>query len=164
MNNQINLTAQEMVEVAEVFQDSFRHILGNMPEEAQTSMKQLVAEFILKEHPWVLVTPEGLPRAIDLVWAREGVRDFLLSLSFTFFARWGHSDDQVEGLANNIARGVAMVQRGAQHDAVPAEPGKRLVHIDAAQKVLSANRWLMIALMLPLFITVADLGTRNKAG
>jgi hypothetical protein len=85
-----------------------------------------------------------------------------MKLSFTFFSRWGHPDATVSGLAENLARGAAMVVLDNSLNAVPKQLGERLSDIDAAQKVLAANRWLMIALMLPLFISVGELSRPLK--
>lgn len=155
--NDRNLTAEEMVEVAEVFQGSVQHTLSNYSPEGKASLVVFMVELIVKERPYQLVTPEGIAHAIDLIWTRDGIRDFILRLAFVFFSRWGHSDEEVSALARNIARGVAMIKPNEQLNAVPRPLGARLVDINAAQSLIDANPWLMIALMIPMFVSIGTL-------
>lgn len=159
-----NLNAEEMVEVGTVFQDAVLHVLDTYEESARPSLQNFMVELILKERPYQLVTAEGIERAISMVWARDGIRDFILKLAFTFFSRWGHSDEEVSGLAANLARGVAMVKPAEPHNAVPKQLGDRLSDIGVAHSAIHANPWLMITLMIPLFVSIGSIGPLPKAG
>lgn len=153
----MSLTTEQMNEVSGVFQESLAYVLSNLPsKEAQASLKGFLAQLVMQEKPYLLVTQEGLSRVIDLVWTSPGYSDFIMSLSFVFFSRWGHGEEEVSGLCANLARGCAMINRSEkQLDAVPQLLGDRLSDIDAARRLIQANHWLVIVLLVQLFVTVA---------
>lgn len=150
-----NLTTVEMIEASETFVDSLTHVLGNYLPESKIAIQTFIAEILLKEKPYMLVSPEGIARIQQQVFASEVHRDFIFTLHFTFFSRWGHTDSSVAGLIGNIARGVAMsnVMDGNE---MPAPIRSRLHTFASAERILLANQWLVIVLMLQLLV-VADL-------
>lgn len=154
-----NLTTEQMVEAAEVFREATRFVLSSTPPTERRALQEFLASLVIGEKPYLLVTQEGLGRAIQLVWSNPKVSDFVMSVSFVFFARWGHSDEAVEGLCRNLARGVAMVTTDFKdQSAVPQVMGERLSDMVAATQLIQANKWLVIILMFQLFVTAGPEG------
>lgn len=157
MNNRSNITSDEMREAAQVFLDALQYTLGNMPTEGQVPIKQFLAQLVIKEKPYLLVTQEGIAHAMELAWSNAAISDFLMRLSFAFFARLGHDDEFVDGLCGNLARGCALVARDPQNlNAVPTAVAERLSDMAAATQLIRANRWLVVILMIQLFVTVGE--------
>lgn len=155
-----NLTTEEMREAAGVFQESVEHVLKNQSAEGQKEITLFLANLVYKEKPYLLVTQEGLTHIMQLVWSQPNISDFVMTMSFTFFARWGHSEESVQGLCENLARGCALVVKDLKDlNAVPAQMSERLADIDAARRLIQANKWLVIVLMAQLFVTVAPPAT-----
>lgn len=154
-----NLTTDQMVVVATVFQESYAHVLSNSIEDTKIDRMRFVAGIVLQEKPYLLVTEEGIQRLISLVFADERNRDFIFTLSYTFFSRWGEDDLSVKGLAENLARGVSQASAiyGANQDinAIPHEIAIRLTPNNVAKDLIESNKWLMIILLLQLFIAAS---------
>ncbi len=147
-----HLSTEQMVIVAETFQESLQHVLSNYLGETKTDIQLFVAEIVLKNKPYMLVTEEGLQHAVNLVFTNEQHRDFIFTLAFTFFARWGESDMHVTGLAENLARGTSQVHHNLEYNAVPDQLTMRLSTMEDTKLLLEANKWLMIVFLLQLFI------------
>jgi hypothetical protein len=153
------LTTEQMVVATSTFQESVSHVLGNYLPESQASLKAFVAEMILKEKPYMLVTEDGIKHAMGKVFGLEGYRDFVLMVTFTFFARFGESDTPVRSLAGNLARAVSVSGSGSNNDlsAVPLEMRRRMPSEQDVTATLESNQWLMTLLMLQLCVQmVAD--------
>lgn len=161
MNNNQCLTGEEMREVGEVFIETVQHVLASYPPEGREGLQQLMMNFIAKYKPWAMVTPQGIGDLVEFVWTNSGFTDFLMMLSFVFFSRWGSSDEKIQALTNNLARGTGLVVRD-ENNAVPRQYSERLPDFSAAQSRIAANRWIAIALMLPLFIKVEFSGTSGN--
>jgi hypothetical protein len=162
VSQEFYLTPEEMVVAGAVFRDSVEHVLSNYPPEGQQGLRRFLVEWVMKYRPYMAVTAEGMPEVMRTVWGDEGRRDFFLMLSFTFFGRWGQPEVKVKGLAATLARGVAMVDRSSRDNAVPHAAGDRLADISAASQTIAANKWLMVALMIPLYCTVQDQTSKPK--
>lgn len=151
-HNDSNLTTEDMIVVATTFQDAHVHVLHNylVPEE-RNKLLEFVANVILRERPYMLVTQEGIKHAIDLAFKDDLIRDFVLKLSYVFFARYGNRQTHVHALAANLARGAAM---GIKHDyaAIPDQIRMRLPEPAETTELLENNPWLMVILMIQLFI------------
>jgi len=150
-----------MVEVATVFQEAYQHVLGNNIGDVKKELIVFVAGVVLKERPYVLVSHEGLPRAIELVFATNTHREFIFNLAFTFFSRWGGDDSDIQALAVNLARGVSQVNVDKGNNAVPEQYSRRLPSLADIKDLIGVNKWLMIVLMLQLFITVGGTTQQN---
>lgn len=147
-----------MIVVADVFQGAYEHVIGNLVGDTRIAIIGFVGQVVLKEKPYLLVTGEGLQHAIDLVFCNEQIRDFVLTLSYTFFARLGESSAHVRGLSENLARGVAQGSsaspRSVDYCAVPKDLSSRFTPETEALELIESNKWLVVLLLLPLFIQV----------
>ena len=154
-NSMSHLPLERMVEAATVLQDSYQHVLNNIPAAGRESIIQFVAKLILSEKPYMLITPEGLSHISELVFSNDPYRDFIFTLSFTFFARFGGPDTDITGLAENLARGAAQVSPNREGNAIPNQIANRLIEAVDIVPILINNRWLMMILLIQLFITTS---------
>jgi len=145
------LETEQLIEASQTFDDSFTHVLSNYLPDSKKQIVEFIGKIILQEKPYLLVSEEGLTRAISLVFGDDAIRDFIFTLHFTFYARFGHSDDHIQRLISSIARGVGL----ASHyplSAIPTQINQRLTKLEDAYNIINDNRWLSIILMIQLFI------------
>lgn len=149
------LSVAEMQEVAEVFQGALEHVMGNLVGDHQTHMRQFMSAFILKEKPYLLVTREGVERVMSLVFESPQVTDFVFTLLHTFGSRWGMSGERYSALCANLA--LSIVPHTTLPDClVPNALASRLApSSEDTYRLLVANQWLVVLLLLQLFISVS---------
>lgn len=154
----MSLTTQEMIVATETFQESFRHVMGNYPvPEAKQYLLKFVLGVIMVEKPYMLVTDEGIQRAIALVFTAEAERDFILTLTYTFFSRFGETSAPAKNLAAALARGIALTGvTTSQLSAAPDAIKTRLPTEEEARAILEANQWLMTVLLIQLCVQITD--------
>ena len=148
-----NLTTIEMVDAAQIFQDSVKHVLSNLVPESRMDIQTYIGGIILLEKTYLLPTHEGIPRAIDLVFTKDNYRDFIFNLHITFFSRFGNTENEVSGLISNIARGIGLRNINPLN-LIPNDINNRLINENTAIELLMANKWLVVLIMLQLFISV----------
>jgi hypothetical protein len=146
----------EMNNVADVFINlAYKPVIGNLVGSTLAKIQEFVIRIALQEKSYLMLTLEGLPHTISLVYDDKDHLDFILTMTNAFFARWAGDEKDIERLAENLARGVCtsnMPNKGL--NGMPENIYQRLVGYDDALALLKANKWLMIVLMMPLFITV----------
>lgn len=149
------LSVAEMQEVAEVFQGALEHVMGNLVGDHQAHMRQFVSAFIMREKPYLLVTPEGVEHAMNLVFESPQVTDLIFTLLHTFGSRWGMSSERYSALCANLA--LSIVPHADTPDCfVPNALASRLAtSSEDAYRLLVANQWLVVLLLLQLFISVS---------
>lgn len=148
-----HLSTEEMVEAAQVFNEAYQHVVSNLLGETQQKIQRFVLATVVSEKPFLLITPEGLDRAISLVFQDAVVRDFVLTLQYTFGSRWGMSQDKFEGLVANLAVGATPAAR-LSDSAMPNAIADRLTSTSDAYNLLLANSWLVILMLLLLFLSI----------
>ena len=148
------LNTDQIASCSQVFQESLSHVISNSIGDTRQHIQHFIANVILKEKPYLLVTEEGIQHAINLTFSDERTRDFVFMLSFTFFSRWGGTHQDIDSLSENLAIGVTHAYRGHPLNAVPTQIGDRLTSFEEAAQLISVNRWLIILLMLQLTITI----------
>jgi hypothetical protein len=154
-NTAVHLSAELMIEAAAIFQDAVQFVLQRFGKETKDKVRGFVSLIVLQEKPYLMVTPDGLSRMINLVFSDEAYRDFVLTLHFTFASRWGMTMSLYQGLVANLAQGACPAMEGSLN-AMPADMASRLsTYTDAAQ-LLEANPWLSMLLMLQLFVGLSD--------
>jgi len=145
---------------AEVFQETLRHQLQNY--EGQTAHDKLikfVAHIVLVEKPYLMTTSEGLPHLIDLVFRDPDIADFVLGLTFSFYARMAGDEGGkyhaflCSVLADSVGYGAL---RGRPICAIPGEIALRLADSQQTQQLLNDNRWIVVLLLMQLFVSLSD--------
>lgn len=145
------LSPQEMEEVAQVFLQSFALCEANILGEQKAKVREFVGHVVLAEKPYLLVTPEGLDRAIGLVFENKHIVDFVHMLLYTFGSRWGMTDDRRAALSSNLAHGAAPIV-SSELRSTPNALASRLATFEGAYHLLVANPWLVILLLLQLTV------------
>lgn len=160
-----NLNSIQMDEVRRVFIESFQQVISNYLDESRSNIKLFVSELILREKSYMLLSYEGLPRLKQMVFGVENNRDFIFNLHFTFFSRWGQSDNDVTGLIANVARGVALSSptTTSELNAMPDDFTKRLINVNSATTLLSSNKWILIILLIQLFVAMDESGKKKSS-
>lgn len=147
------LTQEDMVSVAETLVGGYEHVLGIYTQSQRDSASRFTAELVMRELPFMLVTPEGAARVQGMVFSHPENRDFIMTLTHVLFARLGGDDTFLEGLCNTLARGIAMPKK-ADHCLVPEDIRERLSTTEDVVLVLKDNLWLVTILLMQLFITI----------
>ncbi len=156
----MTLSTEQMIEVGHVYNDAFKTVISNMSSNRE-SILIFVTEMALSEKPYLLVTPEGVERLAERVFGTSAIQDFVLTLSFVFFARWGGDTEDCAHLAENLAMGATQSWTGNEKTindmafAVPNQIASRLMKVGDAHQIIRNNPWLMIVLVLILCTNVA---------
>lgn len=152
------LPVAQMVEVAEVIQGAYQHVMANLVGETKTHVSAFVAGFVLKEKPYLLVTPEGLEHVMQVVFGNAQVTDFVFTLLYTFGSRWGMSSERFQSLCANLATAAVPGIQLPGSQAVAAVPNALASRLasssEEAYHLLVANPWLVVLMLLQLFIDV----------
>lgn len=157
-----HLSTDEMVEAAEVFNEAYLHVVANTAGDTRSRIIEFVAHVVLAEKPYLLVTPEGLDHAIGLVFENKHVTDFVHTLLFTFGSRWGMSQEKYEALAANLAAGASPLAPASDYRSTPIALASRLATFTDAYRLLVANQWLVILLLLQAFVSVPSQQSPHK--
>lgn len=144
------LSTDEMVEVGHVLLEAYRDVLANQSEESRPRTASFVAEFCLRNKPYILVTADGLAGAIDTVFSDRHVTDFVLTLVHIFGSRWGMTQQRLNSLAVNLASGAALPVT-SELRSIPNALASRLASFPDAYSLLVANPWLVVLMLLQLF-------------
>lgn len=170
----MNLNTEQMVLAIQTFQDSLEYVLGNYDQTNRDKALAFCGLLLMEEKPYLLVTTEGIQHAMKLVFTSASRQDFIMTLSFVFFSRWGHSPDDFSGLVENLARGatqsgvpIVVVAghesiRSIDYRATPEAIADRLTEYEDARLILSANQWLVVVLMIQLCISIPAITSNGK--
>lgn len=147
------ISTVDMGTVASVFGEAYEHVIANLVGDSKILAMRFAAEIILREKPFMLVSPEGVAHIQNLVFGHPTNQDFILTLTTTFFARLAENTEFIEGMIASVARGCALANK-SDYAATPTEINNRLAEFDDTFALLQANYWLVVVLMLQLFIRV----------
>lgn len=149
-----HLSIDEMVGLADVFQGSYSHVMGNLIGDTKKRMTEFALNVVLRHKPYMLVTPQGFTDMSTRLFGDDETRDFVFTLFFVFSARAGLTIDRYRSLSANLAQSATPVTRGSDLSAAPSAVADRLAAYEEAADLLEANQWLVTLLLLQLFITV----------
>ena len=157
--------------MAEAFNTDDMELIGAAMQEAYTStLSQYgpsytgeIQEFVInlltreKYHAWT--TLEGMKRIQEVVFGTELNYDFVLSLQFHFFSRWGQGPQKYDSLVSVLAQSISYEQRDEGISLIPKEIQDRLSNTQDAELILRNNKWMVTLLVFKLFI-VFDIKTK----
>jgi hypothetical protein len=150
-----NISTDAMEEASEIFTGSLNHVLSNLVGESKASVKEFIMHVVLFRKPFMLVTPEGIADAVDLVFSKAEHRDFVLSLHYIFFSRLGNTAIDIGGLFGNLARGLGF-NTNTHNAYMPRDISSRLASEEGTVSILNENKWLVIIIMLILCVSLDD--------
>lgn len=157
------LTADEWITVGEVFKDSLQFVLSNsriLSAEAQERLTRFVYAYVLVQRPFTITTPQGSQHAVETVFTDEIVRDFVLSLVYVFFSRWGGTNQRFSDLVETLAFAVSAGSSGplgngvGSRNMIPKQLLEDLPKEEAVRQVLGDNKWLVVLLLIQLVVGV----------
>lgn len=147
-----------MAEVILTFTQATEHVMGNYMPDSRPEIEAFVAQMVLQEKPYMLVTYEGRERIKTLVFGKESIRDFVMTLAFNFFSRLACDENIITALAYALATGTTFSGYGAdaKQNQMPEAIATRLENTQPVTEILKANKWLMVILLMQLSIRMED--------
>lgn len=156
------LPLDEMKIVGQVFQESVNFCLDNATTEEEKNIHEFFLHLIMEVQPESMLTKQEVGDLQLKVFKNEHVRNFMMRLSYVFYSRWAASDEHITGLAQNLSRGFTQTpySQGLNQDAlgnsgVPDDIMKRMPTRTEALARLTANPWLVLVCLVPLFMSKA---------
>jgi hypothetical protein len=146
----------DMETVAAAFQTAFNTVRAQyLNDDDQLAIMTFATKVVVEEKPWMWASPEGVDHLLDLVMVDELIRDFVMTLSFTFFARWGEANVKFTGLTDALSWGTSADNDNGDNRQLVVMPeviNSRLTQQDDVKKYLAANKWIVTLLLLKLFV------------
>jgi hypothetical protein len=119
-----------------------------------------------------MLTIDGLPAVVNLVFSNVAIRDFILSTQFTFFSRWlnGRSVELVNALIDSLAISVSCdcgfslskEKLLEKFIAMPEEIYDSFINYGNAVDTIKANPWVIVLLLLQSSINLDAFETSVK--
>lgn len=149
-----------MEQICRLFGDTFTQYMKTIvDEELRMKIARFCAGIVAGQKAYLLLTPTGLKHAISVVFEDTVHHDFVMSMSFVFFATLGNNPDHLDCLFTSLARGVSPSDPDMEkHDlvAIPKQYQDRYISYPTALTQLKSNRWLVILLMMQLSLSLVD--------
>jgi hypothetical protein len=165
------LEVGDWIELGQVFKDSLEHVLRNaqaLEQATQDRIQRFVYVEAFYKKPYMLVTPQGVKSAIEMVFGDEILRDFVLSLTYHFYSRWGTTNEKFLHLVDTLAFAVSVDGPPASNTALPYQSGippqvqDDMASSETVRPTLLANKWIVIILLLQLVVAMPDLKAPAK--
>ncbi|WP_144106724.1 hypothetical protein [Paraburkholderia sp. BCC1886] len=162
----MSLLPQEWADAAAVFVDSFDHVFGHtktMSPEPQERLGKFVYSLVLREKPFMIASADGIGHAVEIAFTDPEIRDFILTLGFTFYSRWGATGERYAHLVESLAfavsgdSGQGMPQGITGFPAMPQPILDALAEERACKGLLMANKWLVTMLLIQLCVKAPEL-------
>lgn len=150
--------------VAGAIQSAWRTVEGQVSAETRAKLHTWMVNYIVGEKPYLWASPENVPRIVAMIYADEMVRDFVHTLQFHFFLRWGEASTKFTGLVDVLSWSVGAygldTERSARnkedHGAIPEDIRMRLSSREDVRDLLLDNPWLVCLLLLRSFVSLVD--------
>jgi hypothetical protein len=156
------LTAEEWITVGEVYQDSLKFVLDNnsrmLAPDVNERIMRFMYTYVLVQKPFTITTPQGMQHAVETVFTDEAVRDFVLTLVYVFFSRWGGTSQRFSELVESIAFAVSANGNGplgngvGSRNAIPKQLLEDLPKEDGVRSLLGDNKWMVVLLLMQLVV------------
>lgn len=167
-----NLSTAEMTAACAIFTDCFNHVRNSLSDETRVKVDGFVIQLVKEYRPYMLGgTLEGVARAIKEIFEVDYRHDFIRTLCFQFFSRWGNEDEAVMALAANLARSITLtgvtLPKGegpsdlSSYQVIPNGISQRTKSVNEVTVLLGLNQWLIVVLMIQLLIDANDPVTGN---
>lgn len=150
----------DMETVASAFHVAFKTVLGQyLDQEQRDKLMGWCITIAVEGKPWMWTSAEGQELLLDLVMVDEFYRDFVMTLTFMFFARWGEANVKFTGLVDTLSWGTAADNVNNDDKGLvlmPAAISDRLVSQADVKKYLAANKWVVTLMLIKLFVMGDD--------
>lgn len=156
----------DMETVAAAFQAAFKTVMDQyLDDDQRDKLMQWVTTIAVEGKPWMWISPDGQELLLDLVMVDEFYRDFVMTLTFTFLARWAEANVKFTGLTDALSWGTAADSTEDGKDDLVLMPRvirDRLISQADVKKYLAANKWVVTLMLIKLFV-VPGLGSGNTS-
>lgn len=156
------LTAEEWISVGEVYKDSLKFVLDNnsrmLTPDVNEHLLRFMYTYVLVQKPFTITTPQGMQHAVETVFTDEVVRDFVLTLVYVFFSRWGGTQQRFSELVESLAFAVSAGGSGpfgngaGSRNAIPKQLLEDLPKEEGVRSALGDNKWLVVLLLMQLIV------------
>jgi hypothetical protein len=152
----VEFVNDDMEIIAGAFHSAFKTVMDQYLDEGQRDkLNQWVTTIAVEGKPWMWTSGDGQALLLDLVMVDEFYRDFVMALTFLFFARWGEAGVKFTGLVDTLSWGTAAdTPESEEMDLVlmPRVIRDRLVSQTDVKKYLAANKWVVTLMLIKLFV------------
>lgn len=163
--NQASFTNDDMETVAAAFQTAFKTVMNQyLSEEQRTKLMQWVTTVAVEGKPWIWTSADGQAILLDMVMVDEFYRDFVMTLTFVFFARWGEANVKFTGLVDTLSWGTASDTASNEDKSLilmPEDISTRLTGQVDVKRYLNANKWVVTLMLIKLFVVPESIPNKN---
>lgn len=152
-----------MLEVKETLITSMERFLNNQDEDTFVAVTSFLTSLVGLYTPYVMLTPDNISQVAAMVFESEVIRDFILSLKFTFFGSLlqGRGRPIIDLIIEDLAIAVSCDMGYASEaigdlDTMPKHLAERYSMHEEAARVLKANTWIICLLLIQLNIDLDD--------
>lgn len=161
-------------EISRVFAESVVHVIGNYDDDAYETVMGFIVDITGRYASYRMMTPSELPKLATMVFDSVHIRDFILSLQYTFLSRWlqGRGHHLVLALFDDLACGVSHdagmqsmkdeVAKRRDFIAIPEQVLGDMVSQADASLALQANPWVAMVLLIQLNINLETFKTLKR--
>lgn len=148
---------EDMEVVVVSMQEAYRHTRNefDMDPTLREKIDAFVVNFLLNYQVASIIMPASLDTLVREVFSNKLIRDFVLTLQFNFFTRWGEASVNFTSLTDSLSYGLGLSSdEEGQYSVIPKQLRDALPSQDNVREVLKANKWLVILLVLKTAVTV----------
>lgn len=148
---------EDMEVVVASMQEAYRHTRNefDIDPNMREKIDGFVVNFLLNYQVSSIVMPSSLDTLVREVFSNKLIRDFVLTLQFNFFSRWGEAAENFTSLTDNLSYGLGLSsEENSQFSVIPKQLSEALPSQDDVRLILKANKWLVVLLILKTAITV----------
>lgn len=151
------LNSTDIENIRILFVESILESISSFGNEYDSKLKMFIIETSRLEKPYLLVSDEGMERAIEIVFSNKMNRDLIFEINYRFFTRLGNKE-VIKELIKTISFSNCFINK---QSLMPLVVSDRLPTEEQIQEKLLANPWLIILVLIPTF-TISNLIDSSK--
>jgi hypothetical protein len=154
--------------VGEIYKQAFFHTFGNFNEDIQKEVAIFWTDSMLRRKPYLMVTDGGFIEVREAVFNKsKNITDFMLMFVYTFFVMLAAAPEERTTLiavtANSLSRNFGGTRDLPDFRGIPVATASRLAEENDVFNMLSANTWLLLMVLAPVFMKYSDFLPEPKA-
>lgn len=154
--------AVDMQEVGGVFIDAYASVLRELSNDSKDNVASMVRYLAAELRVHAFLTTDGLNAIVDYVFSDEIHYDFLFSLQYQFFAKWGRDQIGVSTLSGVLALSISHPFANGEQSILPSVYGERFNTEDIMKQLFDQNRWLTMILLMRLYVDTSKLQVQTQ--
>lgn len=159
----MGLSAEEMRDVGELFNEA---VLMAFDMRGATEVERFLV-FIYaiqrREVPTTLFSGKlaGTKRLLDLVFNDPDKRDFIMLITFQFYAKFGNTAERYSELVSNLAEAIGFIKKeDSNKEPSLVMAGEEYLNdmpsVEDVSGILMDNRWATIVVLMMLYLMPLD--------